>query len=157
MVFIIDDGLYYYNVKLFCLKNIYITCQKLVNTMFEDLIRRKVEVYINYMIVKITLSSNHFGIFKIFWPPTSVQDTAQPTQMFIQMDLREIPRLASNNKEKWRQQRETLSYHCRQTPMNKNEIQCITCQLVALWRFILRYSNKCNPFFRQPNIHNHGH
>ena len=45
----------------FGLKNAGATYQKLVNTMFGDLIGTKVEAYIDDMVVKTTSTSNHIG------------------------------------------------------------------------------------------------
>jgi hypothetical protein len=50
--FIIDRGLYCYNMMPFGLKNAGATYQRLVNKMFRDQIGRKVEVYVDDMLVK---------------------------------------------------------------------------------------------------------
>lgn len=51
-VFIIDNELYYYKAIPFGLKNMGTTYLKLVNTVFMDLIGKKVESYIDEMVVK---------------------------------------------------------------------------------------------------------
>jgi hypothetical protein len=50
--FITDRGLYCYNMMPFGLKNARVTYQRLVNKMFQDLIGRNVEVYVDDMLVK---------------------------------------------------------------------------------------------------------
>jgi hypothetical protein len=57
--FIIDRGLYCYNMMPFGLKNAGATYQRLVNKMFRDQIGRKVEVYVDDMLVKSRKATNH--------------------------------------------------------------------------------------------------
>ncbi|KAF5475589.1 hypothetical protein F2P56_007381 [Juglans regia] len=51
--FITDQGLYYYKVMPFGLKNARATDQRLVNKMFKDQIGRNMEVYVDDLVVKI--------------------------------------------------------------------------------------------------------
>lgn len=55
--FITDKGMCYYQVMPFGLKNIGSTCQKFVNTTFEDKISSNIEVYIDDMVVKSFVSA----------------------------------------------------------------------------------------------------
>ncbi|XP_012846973.1 PREDICTED: uncharacterized protein LOC105966948 [Erythranthe guttata] len=57
--FITDQGIYCYKVMPFGLKNAGATYQRLVNTMFADLIGRNMEVYIDDMLVKSAKAENH--------------------------------------------------------------------------------------------------
>ena len=50
--FITSQGLYYYKVMPFGLKNVRATYQRLVNMMFSKQIRRNMEVYVDDMLVK---------------------------------------------------------------------------------------------------------
>lgn len=50
--FITSQGLYYYRVMPFGLKNVGATCQRLVNQMFSKQIGRNMEVYVDDMLVK---------------------------------------------------------------------------------------------------------
>ena len=51
-LFVTSQGLYFYKVMPFGLKNVETTYQRLVNRMFSHQIRRNVEVYIDNMLVK---------------------------------------------------------------------------------------------------------
>ena len=51
-LFVTSQGLYFYKVMPFGLKNAETTYQRLVNRMFSHQIRRNVEVYIDNMLVK---------------------------------------------------------------------------------------------------------
>ncbi|XP_012835110.1 PREDICTED: uncharacterized protein LOC105955856 [Erythranthe guttata] len=57
--FITDQGIYCYKVMPFGLKNAGATYQRLVNTMFANLIGRNMEVYIDDMLVKSAKAENH--------------------------------------------------------------------------------------------------
>ena len=58
-LFIIDRDLYCYKVMPFGLKNVGATYQWLVNMMFKEQINEMMEVYIDYMLVKSKVTSNH--------------------------------------------------------------------------------------------------
>ena len=51
-LFIMDQGLYYYKVMPFGLKNAGAIYQRLVNMMFRDLIGKTMEVYVDDMLIK---------------------------------------------------------------------------------------------------------
>ena len=57
--FITSQGLYYYQVMPFELKNASATYQRLVNQMFEKQIGRNVEVYVDDMLVKSKEEEDH--------------------------------------------------------------------------------------------------
>lgn len=57
--FIIDRGLNYYKVMPFGLKNARATYQRLVNKLFADLIRKTMEVYVDYMLAKGLKADDH--------------------------------------------------------------------------------------------------
>ena len=59
IAFIASQGLYCYKVMPFGLKNARATYQRLVNQMFNKQIGRKVEVYINDMLVKSKEEEDH--------------------------------------------------------------------------------------------------
>ena len=50
--FVTSQGLFYYKVMSFDLKNVNATYQKLMNKMFAHQIRRNVQVYVDDMLVK---------------------------------------------------------------------------------------------------------
>ena len=57
--FVTDRGLYCYKVMPFGLKNAGATYQRLVNRIFADLIGKTMEVYVDDMLVKSLLATNH--------------------------------------------------------------------------------------------------
>ena len=57
--FITDRILYYYKVMPFGLKNAGATYRRLVNMMFKEQIGKKIEVYVDDMLVKSKAASDH--------------------------------------------------------------------------------------------------
>lgn len=50
--FVVDKGIYYYNVMPFGLKNVGASYQRLVSRVFKEKIRNTMEVYVDDMVVK---------------------------------------------------------------------------------------------------------
>ena len=69
--FITDHGLYYYRAMPFGLKNIGATYQRLVNMMFNDLIGKTMEVYVDDILVKSRMVGDHMvhlrQMFNVIW------------------------------------------------------------------------------------------
>ena len=57
--FVVDTGLYCYTMMPFGLKNAGATYQRLVNKVFEPLIGKTMEVYVDDMITKIVKENDH--------------------------------------------------------------------------------------------------
>ena len=57
--FITDFGVFYYLVMTFGLKNVGATYQRLVNKIFKDLIGKTMEVYVDDMLVKSLVKTDH--------------------------------------------------------------------------------------------------
>ena len=62
--FVTSQGLYYYKVMPFRLKNARATYQRLVNCLFSHQIRRNVEVYVDDILVKSKDEANHLDDLK---------------------------------------------------------------------------------------------
>ena len=56
-----SQGLYYYKIMPFGLKNVGATYQRLVNKMFSKQIKRNMEVYMDDMLVKSKEESTHLN------------------------------------------------------------------------------------------------
>ena len=64
IAFITSQGLYYYRVMSFGLKNVGATYQRLVNQMFSKQIGRNVEIYVDDMLVKSKEEESHLDNLK---------------------------------------------------------------------------------------------
>ena len=59
--FVTPIGNYHYKVMSFGLKNIGSTYQRMMTRMFESLLRKNIEIYIDDMVVKSKMVSHHLG------------------------------------------------------------------------------------------------
>ena len=148
MVFISPDANYHYTVIPFGLKNAGATYQRMMTRMFRDKIGHSVEVYIDDMVVKSKQEARHVenlqGVFEELWKHrlrlniekcafgvgaskflgyliTSRRIEVNPDQIEVVKRLK----LLSNPKE----------------------VQVLTGMLVALNRFISKFSDRYRPFY----------
>ena len=132
----------------FGLKNARSTYQRMMTKMFESQIGKNIEVYINDMVVKSKIVSEHIGdltnIFEIlrghklhlnaskcsFGVGSGKFLDYMVTHRGIEVNLNQIK--AINN---------------LQLPWNPKEVQKLTRMMEALNRFISRSADRCRPFF----------
>ena len=132
----------------FGLKNVGSTYQRMMTKMFESQIGQNIEVYINDMVVKSKIVSEHIGdltnIFEIlrghklhlnaskcsFGVGSGKFLDYMVTHRGIEVNLNQIK--AINN---------------LQLPWNPKEVQKLTRMMAALNRFISRSADRCRPFF----------
>ena len=81
--FIMDQGLYYYKVMPFSLKNADTTYQHLANKVFENQVGRNVEVYVDNMLVKSCQMEQHILDLDL----EEVSNEAQSEQVRLQSSL----------------------------------------------------------------------
>ena len=60
-VFVTPIGNYHYKVMPFGLKNVGSPCQRMMTSMFESLLGKNIEIYIDDMVVKSKLVLEHLG------------------------------------------------------------------------------------------------
>ena len=139
---------YHYKVILFGLKNAGSTYQWMMTKMFKPQLGKNVEVYIDDMVVKSNLVSEHVmnltNIFKILREYKLRLNASKcsfgvgsgkflgymVTHRGIEINPDQIK--AINN---------------LQLPRNPKEVQKLTGMMAALNRFISRSADKCRPFF----------
>ena len=146
--FVTPIGNYHYKVMPFGLKNASSTYQRMMMRMFESLLGKNIEIYIDDMVVKSKMVSEHLGdlqvIFEILRSYKLRLNASKcsfdvgsgkflgymVTHKGIEINLDQIK--AINN---------------LQTPWNPKEVQKLTGMAVALNRFISRSTDRCRPFF----------
>ena len=139
---------YYYKVMPFDLKNAGSTYQRMMTKMFELQLGKSIKVYIDDMVVKSKVVSEHVGdlgdIFEILRKHKLRLNASKcsfgvgsgkllgymVTHRGIKVNLDQIK--AINN---------------LQPPQNPKEVQKLTGMTIALNRFISRSANNCRPFF----------
>ena len=146
--FVTPIGNYHYKVMPFDLKNAWSTYQRMITKMFESQLGKNVEVYIDDMVVKSKLVSEHVedltSIFEILREHKLCLNASKcsfgvgsgkflgymVTHRGIEVNPDQIK--AINN---------------LQPPRNPKEVQKLTEMMAALNRFISRSADRCRPFF----------
>ena len=147
-VFVTPIGNYHYKVMSFGLKNAGSTYQRMMTKMFESQLGKNIEIYIDDMVVKSKMVSEHLG------------------------DLRTIFEILRNHKLRLNASKcsfgvgsgKFLGYMVThkgievnpdkikaidnlRSPRNPKEVQKLTGMAAALNRFISRSADRCRPFF----------
>ena len=146
--FVTPIGNYHYKVMPFCLKNAESTYQRMMRRMFEPQLGKSIEVYIENMVVKNKVVSEHVGdlgnIFEILRKHKMRLNASKcsfgvrsdkflgyiVTHRGIEVNLDQIKAINS-----------------LQPPRNPKEVQKLTGMTAASNRFISRSTNRCKPFF----------
>ena len=146
--FVTPVGNYHYKVMSFSLKNTRSTYQRMMMKMFESQMGKNIEVYIDDMVVKSKIVSEHIrdlaNIFKIlrghklrlnaskcsFGVGSGKFLSYMVTRQGIEVNPDQVR--AINN---------------LQPPRNPKEVQKLTGMTAALNRFISRSADWCRPFF----------
>ena len=146
--FVTSIGNYHYKVMPFSLKNARSTYQRMMTKMFESQMGKNVEVYIDDMVVKSKIVSEHIGdltnIFQILRGHKLHLNASKcsfgvgsgkflgymATHQGIKVNLDQIKTINS-----------------LQPPRNPKEVQKLTEMTTALNRFIFRSADRCKPFF----------
>ncbi|XP_065015514.1 uncharacterized protein LOC135642962 [Musa acuminata AAA Group] len=147
--FLTDQGVYFYKVMPFGLKNAEATYQRTVNKMFAHQIRRNMEVYVDDMIVKSQEVGAHLAdLAEAFATLRKYGMSLNPAKCtfgvisgkFLGFIIHE--RGIDANPEKVR------AIINMQPPRTIKDLQRLNGRLVAMSRFLARSGDRCLPFFR---------
>ena len=148
IAFVTPTGNFHYKVMPFDLKNVGSTYQKMMTKMFEPQLGRSIEVYIDDMVVKSKMVSEHVGdlrnIFEILRIHKLCINTSKcsfgvgsgkflgymVTYRGIEVNPDQIKAINS-----------------LQLPRNLKEVQKLTGMTAILNQFISRSMDRCRPFF----------
>ena len=147
--FVTSQGLFYYRVMPFGLKNVGATYQRLMNRIFASQIRRNVQVYVGNMLVKSRREEDHLEDLR------ETFDTLHSYNMKLNLGKCTFGVTAGKllgfmvsqrgieaNPDKIRAIMEMTP------PRNVKEVQSLNGKVVALNRFVSRATDKCLLFFR---------
>ena len=133
----------------FRLKNAGATYQRLVNSIFEEVIGTIMEVYVDDMLVKSLTPEDHVTNLSIVF--TIILRNGMrlnPQKCIFGVEVGKFlgyiisHRGIEANPEKVQAILDMVS------PTYRNEVQSLTGKVAALARFISRLTDKCTPFFR---------
>ena len=147
--FITSQGLYYYKVMPFGLKNAGATYQRFINKMFNKQIESNMEVYVDDMLVKSKEEFTHLDdIQETFMTLRRYQMKLSPSKCAFGVVPRKFlgfmvsQRGIEANPKKVRAILEMAS------PKTAKEVQKLTGRITALNRFVSKATDKCLPFFK---------
>ena len=132
----------------FCLKNAGATYQRLMNKMFENQIRRNIQVYVDDMLVKSRREDDHLEDLKeTFDILRSYNMKLNPSKCAFEVTAGNFlgfmvsQRGIEANLDKIRAIVEMAPL------INVKEVQSLNGKVVVLNKFVSRATNKCLPFF----------
>ena len=144
MTFVTPIGNYHYKVMPFGLKNARSTYQRMMTRMFESQLDKSIEVYVDDMVVKSKVVSEHVGdlgvIFDILRKHklrlnTSKGSFGVESGKFLGYMVTHRGIEVSPDQIK--------AIHNLQPPQDPKEVQKLTGMIAALNRFISRSADKC--------------
>ena len=146
--FVAPIGKYHYKVMSFSLKNAKSTYQRMMTRMFESQLGKNIEIYINDMVVKSKMMSEHLGdlraIFEIlkkykFRLNASKCSFGVGSGKFLGYMV--IHRGIEVNFD------QIKAINNLRSPQNPKEVQKLIGMAAALNIFISRSADRCRPFF----------
>ena len=147
--FITEKGLFCYRVMSFGLKNTGATYQCLMNKMFTKQLGRIIEVYIDDMVIKSKEADQHLrDINECFKILRYYKMRLNPAKCAFGVSSGQFLGhiVTKCGIEATPMQLESIS--SLDTPKSMRIVQRLTGKIAALSRFILRMSDRCEPFFK---------
>ena len=146
--FVTPIGNYHYKVIPFGLKNAGSTYQMMMTRMFELQMGKSIEIYIDDMVVKSKLVSEHlrdlgdiFGILRKYRLRLNVSKCSFRVGSGKFLSYMVTHRSIKVSPDQIR------AIHSMQPPRNPKKVQKLIGMIAALNHFISRSADKCRPFF----------
>ena len=149
IAFITSQGLYYYNVMPFGLKNAGATYQRLVNKMFSAQIGRNMEVYIDDMLVKSKEEPTHLDDLKqTFTTLRQYQMKLNPSKCAFGVASGKFLGFMVSQRGIEANPEKVKAILNMTSPKTVKEVQKLTGRISALNKFVSKATNKCLSFFK---------
>ena len=147
--FITSQGLFYYEVMPFGLKNVGATYQRLVNHMFCPQIGQNVEVYMDDMLVKSLDEGKHLDdLQKTFDTLRWYSMKLNPSKCAFKVLSGKFLGFMVSHRRIEANPEKIKAILDMKPPQNIKEVQSLTRWVVALNRFVSKATSKCLPFFK---------
>ena len=149
MAFVTPTGNYHYKVIPFRLKNVGSTYQRMMTKMFELQLGKNIEVYIDDMMVKSKVVSEHVGnLGNIFEIVRRHKLRLNASKCSFSMGLGKFLGYMVTHCGIEINPDQIKAINSIQPPRNPKEVQRLTRMTAALNRFISRSADRCRPFFQ---------
>ena len=146
--FVTPTGNYHYKVMPFGLKNAGSTYHRIMTKMFEPELGRSIEVYVDDMVVKSKVVSEHLGdLTNIFGILRKHKLRLNASKCSFGVGSRKFLGYMMTHRGIEVNPDQIKAISSLQPPWNPKEIQKLTRMTAALNRFISRSTNRCRPFF----------
>nr|CAN66354.1 hypothetical protein VITISV_004958 [Vitis vinifera] len=146
--FITPHDLYCYKVMPFGLKNAGATYQRLMTKIFKPLIGRSVEVYIDDIVVKRKTREQHIlHLQEVFYLLRKYGMKLNPSKCAFGVSAGKFLGFMVSQRGIEVSPDQVKAVMETPPPRNKKELQRLTDKLVALGRFIARFTDELRPFF----------
>ena len=146
--FITPHGLFCYNVMPFGLKNVEATYQRLVTKMFRPLLRKTMEVSIDDMLINSKELSDHTNhLQQAFDLLITYGMKLNPAKCAFGVSVGRFLGFMMTQRGIEVNPSQLKSIPESPTPSSRKEVQQLTGRLVALGRFISRFTDCLEPFF----------
>ena len=146
--FVTPTGNYHYKVMPFGLKNAGSTYQRMMTKMFEPQLGRNIEVYIDDMVVKSKVVSEHVGdLMNIFEILRKHKLRLNASKCSFGVGSRKFLGYMVTHRGIEVNPDQIKAINGLQSPRNPKEVQKLTGMTTALNRFISRSTDRCRPFF----------
>nr|XP_009387907.1 PREDICTED: uncharacterized protein LOC103974748 [Musa acuminata subsp. malaccensis] len=147
--FLTDQGVYFYKVMPFGLKNAGATYQRTVNKMFAHQIGRNMEVYIDDMIVKSRTTATHLpDLAETFDTLRRYNIRLNPAKCAFGINSGKFLGFIIHERGINVNPDKVWAIIDMQAPRAIKELQRLNGRLAALSRFLSRSGDRCLPFFR---------
>ena len=146
--FVTPIGNYHYKVMLFGLKNVGSTYQRMMMRMFESLLGKNIEIYIDDMVVKSKMVSEQLGDVRvIFEILRSYKLRLNASKCSFGVGSGKFLGYMVTHRGIEVNPDQIKAINNMRTPRNPKEVQKLTGMAAALNRFISRLADRCRPFF----------
>ena len=147
--FITDFGIFCYLVMAFGLKNAGATYQRLVNKIFTHLIGKTMEVYVDDMLVKSLVKSDHIKhLREAFEVLRHHKMMLNPAKCAFGVGSGKFLGLMDSKKGIEANPDKIKAILDMEPPRSIRDVQKLTERIAALGRFVSKSGDKCLPFFK---------
>ena len=147
-VFVTPIGNYHYKVMPFGLKNAKSTYQRMMTRMFESLLGKNIEIYIDDMVVKSKRVSEHLGDLRvIFEILRNYKLRLNASKCSFGIGLGKFLGYMVTHRGIEVKLDQIKAINNLRSPRNPKEVQKLNGMAAALNRFISRSADRCRPFF----------
>ena len=146
--FVTPVGNYHYKVMPFGLKNVGSTYQRMMKRMFESQLGKNIEIYIDDMMVKSKVVSEHLGdLGNILEVLRKYKLCLNASKCLFGVESGKFLGYMVTYRGIEVNPDQIKAINNLQSPRNPKEVQKLTRMAAALNRFISRSADRCRPFF----------